>query len=337
MVIGLVVGVLAIQSSLKQVATAALAAPLAAMTIPILDTLAAILRRKLTGRSLYTTDRGHLHHCLLNRGFSSRVVLWIVGLFCLLTVGGALASLALNSEAVAVLTAVVVAGVMISMRLFGYAEFSLAKKRFLATATSFLHVRSRRQPRASETRIQGSAEWTHLWDGFVKLAEQLNLKTICLDVNAPSVHESYHARWDCPANDASDAENPSLWFSEIPLVVGTQVVGRIEVVGQRDQEPVWKKVATLTRLVEDVEAAVFTIFESARQARLREAKPATNGKAAHSHSANGTSSHASPEKLELNSMPVADGKRDAVWAGPESSAAGREQYPGIREMLSPEA
>src|SRR5205807_6415533 len=64
MLIGLFVGVLAIQSSLKGPATVALTAPAALLIIPILDTSAAIVRRKLTGRSIFTTDRGHLHHVL---------------------------------------------------------------------------------------------------------------------------------------------------------------------------------------------------------------------------------------------------------------------------------
>src|SRR5204863_5259620 len=75
MLVGLVVGVLAIQGSLKGPATAALAAPLALLTIPIFDTLAAIVRRKMTGRSVYATDRGHLHDCMLQRGLTARHVL----------------------------------------------------------------------------------------------------------------------------------------------------------------------------------------------------------------------------------------------------------------------
>src|SRR5262245_26371483 len=65
MLVGLVIGVLAIQTSLKSPATLVLATPVALLAIPILDTTAAIVRRKLTGRSVYTTDRCHLHHCLL--------------------------------------------------------------------------------------------------------------------------------------------------------------------------------------------------------------------------------------------------------------------------------
>ena len=102
MLIGLVIGSLAIKSSLKGPATAALAAPLAVLAIPILDTMAAIFRRKLTGRSIYTTDRGHLHHCLLSIGFSKVAVLVLVSSFCLLAVAGAYLSIILNSEWLAV-------------------------------------------------------------------------------------------------------------------------------------------------------------------------------------------------------------------------------------------
>ena len=47
--------------------------------------------RTLTGRSLYCTDRGHLHHCLLRRGLSIRVALLVVAALCLVAVVGVLA------------------------------------------------------------------------------------------------------------------------------------------------------------------------------------------------------------------------------------------------------
>ncbi len=40
----------------------------------------AIIRRKLTGRSIFAVDRGHLHHNLLRRGFSNRGLVMVVTL-----------------------------------------------------------------------------------------------------------------------------------------------------------------------------------------------------------------------------------------------------------------
>ena len=120
MLIGLVVGVLAIQSSLKGPTTVALAAPLALFTIPIFDTAAAILRRKLTGRSIYCTDRGHLHHCLLGHGMSSRLALLVVAALCLVTVVGVLASIAWRNDGIALVAATTVIATLVLTRLFGY-------------------------------------------------------------------------------------------------------------------------------------------------------------------------------------------------------------------------
>ena len=40
--------------------------------LPIFDTMYAIVRRVLTGRSHMSPDRGHLHHRLLDMGFSQK-------------------------------------------------------------------------------------------------------------------------------------------------------------------------------------------------------------------------------------------------------------------------
>jgi UDP-GlcNAc:undecaprenyl-phosphate GlcNAc-1-phosphate transferase len=125
MLIGLVIGVLAIKSSLKKPGghpeMTALAVPIALLILPILDTAAAILRRKLTGRSIYNTDRSHLHHCLLRRLGDPRLVLFVVSFCCLVTGTGVLAGRMLDNEWVIVLSGLVVVVALIGTRLFGHA------------------------------------------------------------------------------------------------------------------------------------------------------------------------------------------------------------------------
>ena len=48
--IGLVVGILGIQGSMKSSATLAITAPAIIMTLPMFDVVMAVIRRKLTGR-----------------------------------------------------------------------------------------------------------------------------------------------------------------------------------------------------------------------------------------------------------------------------------------------
>jgi UDP-GlcNAc:undecaprenyl-phosphate GlcNAc-1-phosphate transferase len=255
MLIGLAVGVLAIQSSLKGPATVALAAPAALLTLPILDTTAAILRRKLTGRSVYCTDRGHLHHCLLRRGLSRRWALLVVSALCLVTVGGVLASVAWSNEGLALLSAAAVVATLVLTRLFGHAELVLLRNRVVSVAASFLS-RPRGEARQLSVRLQGSADWDELWGRLTDCAERLDLRSVSLDVNAPAIHEDYHAAWDCGEDGGAEEGGGDLWRAEIPLAACGQTVGRVELTGRRDADCVSLKIAAVARLIAEIEETV---------------------------------------------------------------------------------
>lgn len=54
----------------KNVMMSSLIIPLLILSIPILDTMFAIIRRKLKGESISKPDKSHIHHQFLRRGFS---------------------------------------------------------------------------------------------------------------------------------------------------------------------------------------------------------------------------------------------------------------------------
>jgi UDP-GlcNAc:undecaprenyl-phosphate GlcNAc-1-phosphate transferase len=137
MVIGLVVGMLAIQGSLKTTATLSLTAPAVVLAIPIWDSLLAIVRRRLTGRSFDAADLGHIHHRLLDRGLTKWQVLCVIGAMCLLTGAAATASTLFSNEALAWVTVLTLVALMIRLRLFGHHELSLVK---VALASFLTHV-----------------------------------------------------------------------------------------------------------------------------------------------------------------------------------------------------
>lgn len=247
MVTGLVIGVLGIQSSLKAPATVALIVPVGILTIPFLDTLAALLRRHLTGRSIYTTDRGHLHHCLLGHGYSACSALALVSLFCLITSFGGLTSLALKNELIAICTVLTVSAVLITTRLFGYAEFLLVKKRLSRFMLSFMQTRAEGRSHQIEVHLHGNRDWKALMDAVTSLAFELNLQTVRFDVSVPALHEEYHSQWDRFEEEVEEV----LWRIEIPVTIEERFVGRVLVSGYLDKEPVWVKVARLHRLIEE--------------------------------------------------------------------------------------
>jgi hypothetical protein len=175
---------------------------------------------------------------------------------CLLSGTGALAGAALDSELVAVGGALAAVGLLLAKRIFGHAELALVGQRLAALARPGV----RGEPREVKVRLQGSADWQELWEAIVACARPLNLTVVRLDVNAPALQEGYHARWDRPH---SAEEGTAWWRAEVPLVAHGKALGRLEIVGVPDNEPVWKKIARLARLVEDFEATATVLTTQA--------------------------------------------------------------------------
>jgi UDP-GlcNAc:undecaprenyl-phosphate GlcNAc-1-phosphate transferase len=239
--------------------------------------MAAIVRRKLTGRSIYTTDRGHIHHCLLRSGLSNYSAIFVIGFLCLLTVCGTLTSIALQSDVLAVASGLVVMGLLVVTRLFGYAEFTLIQQRLREVAARLRHreVPEGMEPAADsvhqiEVRLQGSARWTDLWQELTKAAQELQLKSICLDVNAPLLHEGYHARWGRLNGDNGLLEP---WRVEIPLALHGQSVGRLAIEGDRvDGATLAEQIAAASQLADKVEEAFVSLNGNAADG-VRAPKP----------------------------------------------------------------
>ncbi|SHI81451.1 MraY family glycosyltransferase [Thermoclostridium caenicola] len=79
--LGFILAVLSIEGTLKSVTTLALAIPILVLGLPIFDTLFAILRRIANGRPIGEGDRGHIHHRLIDMGFSHKmsvVILYVI-------------------------------------------------------------------------------------------------------------------------------------------------------------------------------------------------------------------------------------------------------------------
>lgn len=62
----------------KSTATVALFIPVLLMAVPIFDTSFAIVRRFLAGRPIFSPDKGHLHHRLLNKGLTQKQAVLVI-------------------------------------------------------------------------------------------------------------------------------------------------------------------------------------------------------------------------------------------------------------------
>ena len=228
MLIGLILGVLSIRCCLKGPATAVMAAPIALLSIPFFDVTMAILRRKLTGRSIYAADRSHFHHFLLQRGYSYRsTVLIFGGLCCLMTVT-AVISVYHRNEWLAIGSVLTVCALMVTSGLFGRSECLLLLRRAKLFAVSLL--RSNRSPRVAteiRTQLRGHREWGQLWETLTVYAGSCGLSSVRLHLCVPELNEDFHASWQ--------SEHPTgdlhVWTTELPLILRGGAVGSLVISG----------------------------------------------------------------------------------------------------------
>lgn len=89
MLLGYTMAVTAVLGLVKTAATIALVVPVIALGLPILDTLFAIVRRKMSGVPIFTPDKGHLHHRLLALGLTQKQAVLIM--YCVSAVLGLVA------------------------------------------------------------------------------------------------------------------------------------------------------------------------------------------------------------------------------------------------------
>jgi len=268
MLIGLVLGALAIRSSLKGPATIALAAPTAIMAVPIFDVLMAILRRKLTGRSLYAHDRGHLHHRMQAKGYSTTKLLLIFGSLCTLTVLGAFVSVYQKNEMLAFGSVVAVFGMLIVTRVFGHVESLLLiaklKKFFMSFTRDAGHERNQEL-----MQLQGTKEWEHLWLTLTQFAERFDLSQVRLNLNLHSINEEFHAKWE----RKSPPDLQEYWSCDIPLHLRDMPLGKVSLMGSCRSESACEWMGELIAGLKPFELQLIELIEE--QLPLDDSKPAS--------------------------------------------------------------
>ena len=90
----------------KASTTVSILVPVLAMGVPIFDTLFAMVRRFLERRPVFSPDRGHVHHRLLDMGMTQRrAVLGLYAVAILLTGVGMLVAFDRNREVGVIITA----------------------------------------------------------------------------------------------------------------------------------------------------------------------------------------------------------------------------------------
>ena len=253
MLIGLILASLAVQSFLKEAMIYICIAPFAMLFIPIFDSATAFTRRLTTGRSIYSTDRGHLHHMLMRHGLTNRGMVLFVGGLTMVTAAGAVLTVINRDPSFSIIGVATVVVFLISAKVFGWAEFRLLCSRIFRLSRSFIKSRkANTEPSSLIVQLQGSKEWHKVWEAITEFGERHNFHKIKLDLNLPWLHESFHAVWSIDEK----VESEEVWQTRIPLAANGRVYGRMEVSGAVSNESIYLVLMLMSDLLETLEPAL---------------------------------------------------------------------------------
>ena len=262
MLIGLLLAAISLKiNDISQGKSWVLAIPLAVLVLPIVDTSAAILRRKLTGRSIYSTDHGHLHHCLQREGFGRKGSLLIVIALSLLAATSAFISNIYNIELFAWAGIGLVCIILIQAGWFGRPEIRLIFKRF----KNYIRFSSKPSTNKSSSHegilLHGNDFWHTVWRRVVSYAQEHKYVYVDLNINAPAFHEAYHAQWAHSSTKSKEEADQTASFQH-PIFVNGNCVGRLGIVMSKGSWENRGNLSHLVRLVDIVEESARFILVS---------------------------------------------------------------------------
>ncbi len=155
--LGFVLAATSLMGAPKASTAVSLLVPVVALGVPIFDTLFAMVRRFLERRPIFSPDRGHIHHRLLDMGITHRrAVLIIYGVSVVFTLSAIAISLGRSWHVgVALLSASVVLVALV--RFVGYFEYMHGRRRQKARIRTSDAERVRRTLTTLPARLDAAA------------------------------------------------------------------------------------------------------------------------------------------------------------------------------------
>lgn len=122
--LGFVLAVISVQGLLKSYTAITIIIAVLVLGLPIFDTLFAIVRRILNGQPIMQADRGHLHHRLMDKGYSQRrAVLTLYGV----STGFGIAGILIASNDIILAFAILI--IMLVLMVSNSSRFQLKKEK----------------------------------------------------------------------------------------------------------------------------------------------------------------------------------------------------------------
>ena len=176
MVIGLALSALTLQVATDAANRTSLTLMVVLLAIPLGDLALAVVRRSLSGCGICSPDRGHIHHRLLDRGFSVQRTLCVVASICLVSGAIASASRIIGWEPLAWAGSIVLGVTLVRSRLAGHYEWAMTKSKL---TRAWLPVEL---PLPTKDQI-ATLPFDEVWARLVASADRLSLQGVELSLH----------------------------------------------------------------------------------------------------------------------------------------------------------
>lgn len=219
--IGFSLAALGMAASAKAPTIVAVAAPVIACGLPIIDTCLSVARRFMSGKPIFSADREHIHHKLLQKGLSQRQAVAVLygvsgflGLFSLF-------ALSSHGATIAVVMLVLSVSIGLGVQYLGYVELRelkrVAQRAFEQKAIIANNVAIRRAIDAFAAcstldqvfGVVESAFERNDFDGFVLELE------VAAEAPAAQFHSAFRRAWP---NGGSPSLSAEAWYVTLPLI-----------------------------------------------------------------------------------------------------------------------
>ena len=203
--IGFLLGCCGVIWSEKSATLLGMTAPLIAFCIPILDTCLSVVRRFLRGQPIFGPDRRHIHHRLLDLGFTPRGVALLMYAAAGIAAACSLLVSVSDSRSGGLIILLFCVAAWIGIQHLGYSEFSVARRVVFGGVIGRV-INARVSLEHMDSELTAASSTDECWDILTSTGRKLGFNGAELQLNG--------RRWQAQigAAPASDC-----WYIHIPL------------------------------------------------------------------------------------------------------------------------
>lgn len=222
-----------------------------ALGIPVLDTVFSMVRRMLDRRSLFSPDRGHIHHRLMEMGLTQRRAVLAMCLVTLLSSGIGMGMLVVRGPALAAVFLLGMAPLLAVFRLAGAMRLREALQAFRANRAIVRDARQQQQSfEEMQLRFREAATLEQWWRAVRRTAREMRFARLSIDLDGKE-GRGWKLNWTSHQHDATDGEGVHVAFPLARRLGGLPLKVEADVLVNGSLESVGRRVALFGRLLDE--------------------------------------------------------------------------------------